>query len=145
MKDTVVDSSVVAKWILPETDSNQAQDLLMEAAAAGCQLIVLDLAYCEVANAIWKRARQQLITASESANLLDSLIRVPVRVEPAMRWLPTALEIAGKYDRAVYDALFVALTRGLGLQGVTADEALFNASKVDFPEIRLLRNWGSAK
>jgi predicted nucleic acid-binding protein len=56
MSDTVVDSSVVAKWILPEADSDQAQRLLSEK-AKGDGLIVLDLVFPEVANAIWKRWR----------------------------------------------------------------------------------------
>jgi predicted nucleic acid-binding protein len=52
MSDTVVDSSVVAKWILPEPDSAQAQRLITEVAAAGERLVVLHLAFPEVANAI---------------------------------------------------------------------------------------------
>jgi hypothetical protein len=55
MSDTVVDSSVVAKWILPEPDSAHAYRLIDEVALKGERLIVLDLAFAEVANAIWKR------------------------------------------------------------------------------------------
>jgi predicted nucleic acid-binding protein len=62
-------------------------------------------------------------------------------VETAVRLLKPALEIAAKYHRAVYDALFVALCQDLGLQGVTADEPLVNAIHIDFPQIILLRNW----
>lgn len=88
MKDTVVDSSVVAKWILPEPDSNQAQRLIAEAATAGTQLIVLDLVFPEVANAIWKRQRQGLITVPEAAAFLDALLGAPVRVELQADCLP---------------------------------------------------------
>jgi predicted nucleic acid-binding protein len=49
-------------------------------------------------------------------------------------------EIAVKYDRTIYDALFVALAKEKGLQGVTADEPLFNVTHADFPQIILLRN-----
>lgn len=52
MSDTVVDSSVVAKWVLPEADSAHAQRLITEVAAAGQRLVVLDLALPEVTNAI---------------------------------------------------------------------------------------------
>jgi predicted nucleic acid-binding protein len=61
--------------------------------------------------------------------------------EPAARLLDQAFEIAVKYDRAVYDALFVALTQDLGLKGVTADEPLYNTTHADFPQIILLRDW----
>ena len=52
-----------------------------------------------------------------------------------------ALEIAAKYGRAFYDALFVALCQDLGLPGITADEPLYHAVHADFPQIVLLRDW----
>ena len=64
MSDDVVDSSVVAKWIITEPDSSQAQRLVSEVALKGERLIVLDLAFVEVTNAIWKlhhRGRATLV------------------------------------------------------------------------------------
>ncbi len=141
MSDVVVDSSVVAKWILPEPDSAQAQRLISEVAIQGERLIVLDLAFTEVANAIWKRYRQRLVTAEEAGHLLDSLLRVPIQVEPASRLLAPALQIAMTYDRPVYDALFVALVGELQVAGVTADEPLYNTVRAGFPRVVLLRDW----
>jgi predicted nucleic acid-binding protein len=140
MSDLVIDSSVVAKWILPESDSAKAHDLLARAASSSQRLIVLDLVFPEVANAIWKRHRQQLITLSEARSFLDALGRIPVTTEPAVRLLNPAFEIAAKYDRAIYDALFVALANQHG-KGITADEPLFNTTHVDFPQVELLRNF----
>lgn len=141
MSDLVVDSSVVAKWILPEADSAKAHQLIVQTSASGERLIVLDLVFPEVANAIWKRHRQQLINLSESRELLEALVRSPVAVEPAVSLLAFAFEIAAKYDRAIYDSLFVALAQQQGLPGITADEPLFNAIHVDFPRIVLLRDF----
>lgn len=141
MSDTVVDSSVAAKWILPEPDSAQADRLIAEVALKGERLIVLDLAFVEVANAIWKRYYRGLATPDETRQFLDDLLHSPVGVESAVRLLKPALEIAVKYRRAVYDALFVALCQDLGLRGVTADEPLYAAVHADFPQIVLLRNW----
>jgi predicted nucleic acid-binding protein len=141
MSDTVVDSSVVAKWILAEPDSAQAQRLITEVAAAGERLIVLDLVFPEVANAIWKRFRQRHITLTEAESALQDLTKCPVHIEPALRLLPSALQIATRYDRAVYDALFVALVQDSGFKGVTADEPLHRVMHGDFPQIVLLRHW----
>lgn len=141
MSDLVVDSSVVAKWILPESDSAAAQQLVVQAASAGDRLIVLDLAFPEAANAIWKRFRQKLITLAETRELLDALIHIPVVVEPAAALLAPAIEIAARYDRTVYDALFVALAQQLGVKGVTADEPLCHAVHSDIPQIVLLRDY----
>ena len=141
MSDVVVDSSVVAKWIIAESDSPQAQRLIPEVALKGARLIVLDLAFVEVANAIWKLHHRGLATLDQIRQFLDKLLHIPDHVEPANRLLKPALEIAAKYHRAVYDALFVALCQDLGLQGVTADEPLYNAVHTDFPQVILLRNW----
>jgi predicted nucleic acid-binding protein len=141
MSDVVVDSSVVAKWILPEADSAKAHELIVQAAASGERLFALDLVFPEVANAIWKRHRQQLINLSESRQLLEALVRSPVAVVAALPLLDSAFEIAAKYDRAIYDALFVALAQQQGLPGITADEPLFNAIHTDFPRIVLLRDF----
>ncbi len=141
MSDIVVDSSVVAKWILAEPDAAQAQRLISEVALKGERLIVLDLEFVEVTNAIWKLHHRRLATLDEARLFFDKLSRIPVHVVPAVRLLKPALEIGAKYDRAVYDALFVALCQDLGLQGVTADEPLYKAVHADFPPIILLRNW----
>ncbi len=101
MSDTVADSSVVAKWILPEPDSAHAQRLISEVALKGERLIVLDLAFVEVTNAIWKRYHRSLATLDETRQALDDLLLSPVHVEPAVRLLKPALEIAAKYQRAV--------------------------------------------
>ena len=140
MSDLVIDSSVVAKWILPESDSAKAQQLLTQATTTGDQLVVLDLVFPEVANAIWKRQRQRLITPKEAVEFLTALSALPVHVVAAATLLASAFDIAVKYDRAVYDALFVALAKERGVRGFTADEPLFNAVHGDFPNIELLRN-----
>ena len=44
MSDLVVDSSVVAKWILPEPDSAHALRLVTDIPTAGRRLFVLELA-----------------------------------------------------------------------------------------------------
>jgi hypothetical protein len=66
MSDIVVDSSVVAKWILPEPDSAQSKRLITEVAQKGERLIVLDLVFVEVANAIWKPAQSMRIFLKSS-------------------------------------------------------------------------------
>lgn len=144
MNDIVVDSSVVAKWILPESDSADAHGLVSEAAGQERRLVVLDIAMVEVTNAIWKRYHQRLATDEESRRFLESLLRAPVHVELSNPLLSQALEIAMKYDRAIYDALFVALAQELRLSGVTADEPLVRALHGDFPQIVLLRDWAAS-
>jgi predicted nucleic acid-binding protein len=95
----------------------------------------------EITNAIWKRLHRGLASLAEARQFLDELLRSPVTVEPSQRLIRPAFEIAAKYDRSIYDALFVALTNDLGLPGVTADVPLYNAVHGDYPSIVLLRDW----
>ena len=141
MSDTVVDSSVAAKWILPEADSAQALRVVTDISQAGGRVILLDLALLEITSAIWKRLHRGLISLMEARQFLDELLRSPVSLESANRLLRPAFEIAAKYDRSIYDALFVALTQDLGFPGVTADEPLYQAVHSDFPQVVLLLDW----
>ena len=88
-----------------------------------------------------KNQRQKLITLAEARKALAVLKSIPFHLQPAARLLDQAFEIAVKYDRAIYDALFVALAQDMGVKGVTADEPLFNATSADFPQVVLLRDW----
>ena len=119
----------------------QARRLIAEVPMRGERLFVLDLALSEVANAIWKRHHQHLVALEEAGELLGRLLRMPVYVRASSRLLGSALEIAAKYDRTIYDALFVALAEDLRLPGITADEPLWRAVHADFPNIVLLRDW----
>src|ERR1035437_2353654 len=98
MSDIVVDSSVVAKWVLLEADSAQAQGLIDRSIAGAGNLIVLDLVFPEVVNAIWKQCRRNEITLAQARSFLTKLARSPVQVEAAAERLAAALEIAVKYD-----------------------------------------------
>jgi predicted nucleic acid-binding protein len=46
-----------------------------------------------------------------------------------------------RYNKTVYDALFVAAADDFDLQAVTSDEPLQFAVKDDFPRVVLLRDW----
>jgi predicted nucleic acid-binding protein len=141
ISDTVVDSCVAAKWVVSEPDTAKALQVLTDVKGAGARLIVLDLAFPEVTNVIWKQYRQGLHTLDQARVRFDDLQKLSVHVEPVRPLLKAALEIAAQYSRSAYDAAFVALARHLGLKGVTADQPLYSAVRVTFPEIVLLRNW----
>jgi predicted nucleic acid-binding protein len=140
MAGVVVDSCVVAKWVLAEPDQDQAEKLI-DGESSGTELLVLDLAFTEVASAVWKRHRLGQMNECDASAALKDLFRCPVTVEQSIPLVNSALEIAMKYGRSVYDALFVALVAKTGFAGVTADVPLFNAVRVDFPAIVLLRDW----
>jgi predicted nucleic acid-binding protein len=121
MNDWVVDSSVVAKWVLAEPDSAQPLRVVTETATRKGQLFVLDLAMVEVTNVIWTRYHRRLLTLAEASQARLLLEQAVVRVVPCLPLLAPAFLLAAQFDVAVYDALFVAAARDLGVGGVTAD------------------------
>ena len=142
MSDVVVDSCVIAKWVLPETDSAQAMRLLTSVVGGNERLFALDIALIEAMNAVWGRHHRRLISTEDAHGFVSDLLDTPVHFQLADRLLKAAFEIAVKYNRAIYDALFVALAQDLRLPGVTADEPLWQAVHADFPNIILLQDWG---
>ena len=141
MSDWSVDSSVVAKWVLAETDSAQALRVVADTLANGGQLFVLDLALVEATNVIWTRYHRRLLSLAEARQSLTLLQQAAVKTVAAVPLLNVAFDIAAQFDVAVYDALFVAAARHLGVGGITADEPLVRAVSNAYPEIKLLRNW----
>ena len=78
MSDVVVDSSVVAKWLLPEADSKQSQrsSRTLWGAMKNCWSWT---AFVEAANAIWKQQRRGLITLADTTNSWPSCWLFPCK------------------------------------------------------------------
>jgi predicted nucleic acid-binding protein len=141
MADWLVDTNVVAKWVLAETDSADALRVVTDTASAGGCLHVLDLALIESANVIWTHFHRKLLTLVEARTALTLVQGSTVKIAPSLPLLSAAFDVAAQFDIAVYDALFVTAARILGMGGVTADEPLVRAVSAAYPEIKLLRNW----
>jgi predicted nucleic acid-binding protein len=116
-------------------------EVAVDVSFAGGRLIVLDLGLVEVAQALWKLFHRGQLPSHEVPNLFAQVVGQPVHVLPACPLIPKAIDLATRYDRSVYDCLFVALTLDLGVPGVTSDEPLYRAVHADYPQIHLLRHW----
>lgn len=119
----VVDASVVIKWFLPEVHDLEARRLLH----GGVELLVPDLAYCEVGTILWKRVRAGDLTASEAEAVIHTLGRLALIVSPSPPLILQALVIGCETQRTVYDSLYIALALRENALLVTADEKLYNA------------------
>lgn len=126
MKTCVVDSSVVAKWFLPEEHSDEARALLTSAV----ELIAPDLMPIEVASVAWKRVQHGELTAEEATAFVHGLATLSIRIESSDNLIESALVLAIATKRTVYDCLYVALAVAHDCEFVTADERLVNALDV---------------
>lgn len=137
--DILFDSCVLAKIVISEPDSALAETLVQSLLSQGLTIRVLDLALIEVGNVIWKTWRRKLIDTIEAEEAIKNLMVTQAKVEPALPFLARSLQLAMKYQIAVYDALFVAAVDQWDCRGVTSDATLVQRVQKDFPGIELLK------
>jgi len=132
----VIDASVAAKWVLPARDETlgpEALELLKAYAAGEVRFVVPDLFWAEFANILWKAVRQGRLQAGAAESALDAMRGRNFPTVSSHSLLVEAFMIATAFDRAVYDAIYVALAVTSKSQMVTADERLANALAAHLP------------
>lgn len=119
----VVDASVALKWYLPEPHTDAALRLLDDEV----ELVVPDLFFAEMGNALWKRWRRQDIDARTVADVLTALRVLPLAVRESRVLLDHAADLGMANGIAVYDALYLAAAAAEDARLVTADRRLHAA------------------
>jgi predicted nucleic acid-binding protein len=137
MSTLVVDTSVAAKWFLPEPDAPAALQLL----DSRYHLAAPDLIRSEVGNLVWKLHARGVIDADEASDMIEHFLSMPLEIHDSTFLLAPALEIAIVTKRPVYDSLYLALAVELGGTVITADERWVHAL-VGSPFARFMRLLG---
>lgn len=104
-------------------------------------MIAPDLIYAEIGNIIWKIQRFQSLNYEDAQNILDLFQKIPLQIISAQELLKDAYDFAIKYQRSVYDSLYVILSLKENCRFVSADEKLYNAIHQDISNIKLLKDW----
>ncbi|MEM0005223.1 MAG: type II toxin-antitoxin system VapC family toxin [Desulfurococcaceae archaeon] len=106
LTEIVIDSSILAKFILRESGWEKVKDIISK------RPYTLELAVKEVVNAMWKRVTLiKDISVEKAFVLLSDLLELKKKllvVEPQDWYLSQALEISIKEEIPVYDSLFIA-------------------------------------
>jgi predicted nucleic acid-binding protein len=132
----VIDASVAAKWVLPassETLTREALELLKRYVVGEVRFVVPDLFWAEFANILWKAVRQGRLRSASAEPALHAMRDRNFPTISAHTLLVEAFAIATAFDRAVYDAIYVALAITSRSQLITADERLANALAAHLP------------
>ena len=138
MSKLVVDSSVALKWFVDEVDDQKARRLLADSVIGSLSLLAPALIYTEVANILWKKHRQGVLTANQARQKMAELQSVHLAISTDAALLDDALRLAMQHHRSVYDSLYLALSLREDCPFVTADEKLVNAIRNTYPNARLL-------
>jgi predicted nucleic acid-binding protein len=120
----VLDSSVGAKWVLTEVDSNKARRLRDDYRQGHHQLIAPDWFLLEVMNILGKAAARKTITPAEAVQGLSLILQDAPVYHPSLALAASAFQLALQHHRAVYDLLYLALALQEHCELVTADDAL---------------------
>ena len=119
----VIDASVAVKLLVDEPDSDTAREL----AASGRELHAPRLMASEVANALWRKARQGQIERADAGTAMASLPDMPLRWSEDETVSADAVRLALALDHAVYDCVYLALAHRIGATVVTADRRFVTA------------------
>ena len=129
MTDFIVDSSVVAKWLLDEPGREKARLLI----APNIFLRAPDLIVSELGNIFWKKTVRGELTGEKAAERLDTILRdhidVTVHLLPGKILARRASQIALATSRSVYDNLYLAAAVQADCRLITADERFVRAIK----------------
>jgi predicted nucleic acid-binding protein len=137
----VIDSSAVLKWVLNETDSAAARQILFDFQAERVELIAPALVHSEVGNVLAKLVRGGEITFEQADHAFALVLQHSPRLHDSPGLSRVALKLASAHRQSYYDCLFLALAleRRCGL--VTADERFFRGMRLEFPTVQLVRNY----
>ena len=119
----VVDVSVMVKWMLPEPLATEAVRLQ----SPRYQLHAPSFFEIELANVLWKKVRQGLLTRTQSELFLGQMTGLPLTRHADTLLVAAAFDLADRLGRTVYDCMYLALAVRLGGLMVTADERLVNS------------------
>jgi predicted nucleic acid-binding protein len=136
LKSYIVDASVGAKWCIPSVHENlvaEAESLLEAFKLREVSLVVPDLFWIEVANALWKSVGRAKLSLSEALTAFSLVQNSGIPTMPSATLLSAALNIATTHNRTVYDSLYVAMAVESSIELVTADEKLANALAAYLP------------
>jgi predicted nucleic acid-binding protein len=115
----VIDASVLAKFVLKEKGWSEVVQHLRAGA------ISVDQIAKEVASAVLKRRMAGDASGDEARimlRVLKGLLGVALKMEGELAYLEEAIEISLRRNANIYDSLYVALAKRLGLKLLTADE-----------------------
>jgi predicted nucleic acid-binding protein len=114
----VVDASVVVKWLVSESYSDEAADLLSGEAT----LVAPALVFAEATNALWALRRRGDIAVDDMADAVHALKSAPIATPVAMSGLAAAAaRLAIDLDHPAYDCFYLALAIQTQYPLVTAD------------------------
>jgi predicted nucleic acid-binding protein len=136
-KTLVLDASVVVKWYCEEKDTDKALEIKDMYREHEVNIIVPDLLFYEVINAI--RFNTEIGETSKK-RIAGNLFAIEFdTVTPSRDQYLNALDMALKKNLTIYDSIYFIIAKDLDCIYVTADEDFWKKTKSK--SINLLSKW----
>ena len=127
----IVDASVLVKLFSIEEDSNKAEYLIKNHVTEKIILIIPELLFLEVSNALKYKKNDENKIKEANEKLWDFQFHIERLNKNIM---DLAIKIALENNFTIYDSLYIALAQIYGAELITADEALLK-----IPNVKLLK------
>jgi predicted nucleic acid-binding protein len=122
----VVDASVALSWYF--TDETSPIGELAFERLRGSEAVAPILWWFEIRNALLASERRGRTDAAQTADILDSVSALPIRLDAAQRSEPI-LAVARVHRLTFYDAAYLELAHRLSAPLATLDRALAHAAR----------------
>jgi predicted nucleic acid-binding protein len=125
----VIDASITAAWILPDERTDAAVEIERRVVAEGA--VVPAIWTLEIASVLLMAERRGRTDAASVTKALAVLQDMPILVVPGSlaEDLTVVAALARDHRVTPYDAAYLALARGEGLELATLDRALADAAR----------------
>lgn len=125
----VVDTSALIRLFVPNGPLPDGFEEFLRGVERGLNTAIApELLLAEAANVIKKMRKSGEIDDSESDQLLDDLLLVPVRLLSHRPVILRAFDLARQFTLSIYDALYLALAENHGAVIFSADRKLLKAA-----------------
>ena len=121
----VIDANVGLKWFIEEHRSPAARKILEK----GTSFIVPDIFIPEICNVVWKKFKNQEVTAEQGQAIVTNVPAVIDHIVPTAELAQRAFALAVQFNHPVYDCLYLALAERESITLITDDAKLVTVGK----------------
>lgn len=119
MGTVVIDTSVIVKWFVQESDTAKTQDILKQQKNNKIQIILPDIVLLELVNALYWGKKFEYENIVKALEIMSRIKIIYKKVNDSL--LLTSLLLMVKHKIQSYDALFIALAEQEKCPLITVD------------------------
>lgn len=116
----IIDTSILIQALTIDKHTSHVKALFRNLSGTD-ELIVPQFCLLECVNVLWKHVRFQGLNQSDAELLVEDLLDLPLTVQDIADFLKLGIQIGLKYQLAVYDSVYIAMSKRLMIPLITDD------------------------